>query len=136
MSEAFSGKSGTAKVNDEDVAEVTAWSFEPTANIEKYASNATSGHKKGVACVEDFSGSITTKLDANGNMPFRIGDTATVELHVDDTNENYIEAPIIIGTHPIPCDINDGKIVEVQYGFEPTGAPSYNGILAVAGGSS
>jgi len=136
MSEAFSGKNGTAKNAGGAIAEVTGWSFDPNANIEKYASNSTSGHKKGVATVEDFSGSVSTKLDSDGNMPYRIGDTGTLNLHVDATDANYIAVPVIIGTHPIACDINDGKIVEVEYGFEPTGPPTYHGILATAGESS
>lgn len=136
MSQAFSGKNGTAKVGGADIAEVTAWNFEPSANVPKYASNATDTHKVGVPAVEDFSGSITTKLDADGNMPFHVGDIATLQLHVDDTGQNYIEAQVVIASDPIPCDINDGEIVEVEYGFEPRSRPTYSGILQGPGGSS
>ena len=136
MSQAMSGKNGTVLLNDEPIAEVTAWNFEPSTNVPKYASNATDGHKVGVPAVDDFTGSITTKLDADGNMPLRIGDIVTLELHVDDTEANYISAPVVIASHPIPCDINDGEIVEVQYSFEPHGRPTYNGILETVAGSS
>lgn len=130
MGTPFSGKSGTAKKDGSAIAEVTGWNFEPSIGAPKYASNNTSGHKKAVAAVADFSGSITTKLDSAGNMPMRIGDGVTLELHVDDSTENYISVPALIVSHPIPCDINDGEIVEVEYGFEPQGVPTYSGILA------
>jgi len=139
MSQAMSGKSGTAYMTsptEGEIVEVTGWNFEPVTNVPKYASNATGGHKVGVPAVDDFTGSITTKLDADGHMPFRHGDIVMLYLHVDDTGLNYIEAPVVIAGHPIPCDINDGEIIEVEYSFEPRGRPTYHGILSIESGSS
>jgi len=136
MSQAMSGKNGTAyktSPTGDEIAEVTGWNFEPVTNVPKYASNMTNTHKVGVPAVDDFTGSITTKLDADG---FRHGDIVTLYLHVDDTGENYIEAPAVIASHPVPCDINDGEIVEVEYSFEPRGRPTYHGILSTEAGSS
>ena len=131
MGTPLSGKSGTASIDVFTVpAEVTGWNFEPSVGAPKYASNDTSGHKKAVAATKDFSGSITTKLDADGNMPFRIGDEVLLQLFVDDSGSNWVRMYALITSHPIPCDINDGEIVEVEYGFEPQGVPTYSGILA------
>lgn len=129
---ALSGKNGTAKVSGTELCvDVTGWNFEPTANAPKYASNRTSGHKVAVDAVHDFSGSVTTKVHKNGFMPFQIGSVVDLELHVDDSGINYVSATVLVTSHPIPCDINDGEPIEVQYSFEPRSLPTYHGILAL-----
>jgi len=135
--EALSGKDGTAKKNGSELTtDVTAWQFEPSVGTAKYASQNTGGHKVTVDTVEDFSGSITTKLDKDGVMPFRVRDKVTLQLHVNDSGNDYVTVPALIVSHPIPCDIDNGEPIEVQYNFEPRGAPTYHGILASADNSS
>lgn len=131
--DAYSGKTGTAKKGGVDLPDVGNWVFTPTANEDKFASNKTGGHKVVVPGVEDFTGTVTCKLPANSFAPFHIGDAASLQLHVNDSGNDYIAVEVVILSGPIECDVNDGNTVETQYGFGPTAAPVYHGRLHTSG---
>ena len=127
---AISGKSGTVKAGASTVAEVTKWTFDPQCAVPKYNSNNTGGYKTGVAGVFDGKGTVEVKLDPAVTLDFLVGQSVTLELHIDDTAANYYSVPAIISGAPIECDIDGGEIVGVTYNFEASGAWTANGAVA------
>lgn len=127
---AISGKNGNVKVGLNNVVEVTKWTFDPQCAVPKYNSNNTSGYKTGVAGVFDGKGTVEVKLDTASSLDFLVGQSVTLELHVDATGSNYYSVPAIISGAPIACDIDGGEIVGVTYAFEATGQWTPNGAVA------
>lgn len=123
----ISGKAGTVKVGGTAVLEVTKWTFEPSANISKYASNNTNGHKKAVAGVRDGKGTIETKVDS---VLWTAGQSVTLVLHVDGGSTDKITVPAVIATTPINVDIDNGEPISATYTFEADGAWTGAGSLA------
>lgn len=132
----FSGKSGTAKFNGGEIFEVTAWTAEPKTNVPKYASNLTAGFKRGISAVRDWSGSIEMKCQDSGGLPAHDGDELTVQLHADDTGNNYISGTIIISGMPISVNIDEGDPVSYTFNFEGSLAWTGAGIFAKEAASS
>lgn len=142
----FSGKGGTAKVsaNQDDVTvlpgaattvvcEVTKWTLDPSVAVSKYNSNKTGGHKKAVGGVRDTKGTIEIKLHGSDGQQLKPGDRVGVELHVNDSGNDYfqIEEAIISGA-PINCDIDNGEVVGETYPFEASDLSGF-GLLSAYG---
>jgi hypothetical protein len=124
---AVSGKAGTVLVGASPVTEVTKWTFEGSAQVHKYASNTTSGHKAAVAGVRDGKGTIETKVASD--VIWTAGQAVTLVLQ-GPTSGDTITVPAIIATTPVDCDINDGNIISATYTFEANGAWTGAGIFA------
>lgn len=125
----LSGKAGTLHDGTNELIEVVAWSVDKSVNIDKYASNATSGVKKAVAGVTDWSGSCEFKVDDtdNYNTNFDVGDSiAALEFRASATVK-WTGAAIVSGVS-VNCDVDDGSIVSATLQLEGNGAltPTYS----------
>ena len=132
----FSGKTGTTKKGGSEFYEVNSWNFNPSTNVPKYASNLTGGFKRGISAVRDSNGTVEVKIQENASMPFHDGDQIALELHGDDSGNNYIEVTAIISGTPINVDIDNGEPVSATYNFEGSLAWTGHGIFSSGGGSS
>ena len=133
----LSGKDGTIKSGGVAVAvDVIGWDFEPLANEQRFASDKTSGHKVTYITVKDFNARIRVKIPTTGNLPFVRGDTFVMQLHGDETGNNYISASVVVLSHPIPCDITEGQNSEVEYQLGPRGPATFYGLYYSQAGSS
>jgi hypothetical protein len=113
---AHSGKNGTVLSNENEVTEVTKWTFEVTTPIHKYASNSTGGHKAAVAGPREAKGTIETKVD--GDVIWTAGVSVDLEL-VGPTGGDLIRMNnAVIATTPVEVEISDGNIISATYTFE------------------
>ena len=83
----LSGKDGNVDVGGTDVAEITSWSFNPTANVSAWGSSDSSGYKKRLAGTKDGTGSMAGKFKEDDQMhaTFKEGDEVTLKLYLDST---------------------------------------------------
>lgn len=115
----FSGKYGTVKLtsvgegSELEIYEILDWKFQPKSNIPKFASNRTGGWKSGVPGIRDSAGNFTIKIpkDDQGYPPLEDGDVVLLDLHVDQTGQNYIKVVAIIESGDIDVNINEGDAV-------------------------
>lgn len=125
----FSGKTGTAfhgtagATATTKAVEVTKWTFNPSAAVHKYHSNATYGHKFGVPGVVDSNGTIEIKVDGTTGVQLGPGDIVSLKLQTGSSDFIEINHAVISGA-PIECDIDEGAIVGMTYNFE---ASDYKG---------
>ena len=132
----ISGKDGTLHIGDSEVTPMTNWTLEKTSSNKDYAANDTGGSKQRVAGVKDCSGSFEVKATDTGNVPLDEGDPVTLELHVDDSGNNYYQVPAIIDRIQVDVDINQGEIVAYAIDFSGNGPIAAYGVLNKTGGSS
>lgn len=135
----FSGKRGSVKnsTTGAHLAEVLGWDFDPKTAVPKWASNTTSGVKTGVAGVGDSSGKIEVKMDGTIPVNFRPGNQVILELHADNSGNNYIKVTAIMENVPISSKIDpDGEPVSITYNFQGITNPVMYGLFAASGSSS
>ena len=118
----FSGKDGDVKSGDTSLAEITNWSWTRQANVSKYGSNSSAGHKKAVAGTKENSGSFDFKLNTAGSSPLDEGDSVTLQLLTDGTNGWSV--PAVVGEVQLDVDIDTGEVVGGSCSFEGNGAYS------------
>ena len=124
LSGAFSGKLGNAKASlaggggSTQVNEVTGWKVEPKIDAPKHASNLTFGMKVPIVGTFEWGGTIDVMPQAGSPFPFQDGDFVDVQLHIDNTGNNYYSGTVLITDAPLDCDINGGKEILISYKFE------------------
>lgn len=124
---ATSGKAGTVLVGATAVAQVTKWTFEPSAPIHKWASNSTGGYKAAVSGPKDGKGTIETKVDTD--ILWTVGQSVTLILRGPTSGDN-ITVPALISSAPVTVDIDNGEPIGSTYSFESNGAWTGAGIFA------
>jgi len=132
----ISGKDGTLYLNTNEVAPVANWRLKKTSSNKHYTANDTGGCRKRVAGARDCSGRFEIKATETGNTPVDEGETVTLKLHVDESNNNYYEVPAIIDTIRTDVDISEGKIVAYVVDFSGNGPVVAHGVLSKTGGST
>lgn len=123
----ISGKDGTLFVDDVEVLPITNWTIECTCAGKSYTANDTSGFKRRVVGVRDSRGSFELKLDTERNMPVCEGDNVTLELHIDDSNNNFYSLAAIVQKINLDVDIDTGTVVAcivTFFGNGPVTAPA------------
>lgn len=137
MSSLLSGKSGTFKEGGTALdVDVVGWDFEETPNTQKFASDKTSGCKYEYVTVTDWTAKVRVKIPSTGTLPFNPGDTFAMELHGDDSGNNYVKANGIVIGGAVPCDITEGQNSEVEYSIGPRGPAIKYGVYWAGAGSS
>ena len=126
----LSGKSGTLNIDADEVTPVARWKLAVTSHNPEYAANDTGGWKQRVAGVRDSTGSFLVMADDAGHCPVAEGDAVTLNLHVDDSGNDYYGVPAIISSIQVDVDISAGQIVAYVVGFSGNGAVTTNGIVA------
>lgn len=99
---------------------VTLWNFGEKAKIASHQDSdipCTEQHEPGGVT---GSGRINCNLKTGGGPPLRAGDKVALELHVDDSGQNYIDIPeaVIEEMVDMEVDISDGtKVITYSYSF-------------------
>lgn len=120
---AISGKDGTVKIGAVEIAEITAWSFNPTSNNPSFASSSVPGYKRRVAGVKDGSGNFDFKLqDATELAKFAVGTEVTLVLDVDGSATATYTVPSFIDSVTVETDMDDGEVVGGSCDFSTNGA--------------
>jgi hypothetical protein len=117
----LSGKNGTLFLGGSEITPVSNWKLVATSNNPDYAANDTGGWKKRVAGVRDASGSFEIKAADNQHCPVEEGDAPTLNLHLDNTGNNYYEVPAIIDKISVDVNISKGEIVAYVVDFSGNG---------------
>ena len=127
----MSGKDGTLYREGVEVVPVNNWKLSLDVSLHAYAANDTNATKRRVAGVEDSTGSFTVGVesDAGACCPVTRGEHVTLQLHIDDTGNNYYEVPVVIGSFELDCDINDGGPLIWTVNFEGDGVVVAHGSL-------
>ncbi len=137
MGAPLSGKDGTfKKAGSPLVVDVLRWDFEPAANEQRFASDKTSGTKQAYVTVKDWNARVQIKVHATEKLPFNIDDEFAMELHGDDSGNNFISGTCVVVGHSVPCDITEGQESEVEYTLGPRSPVIYHGIYFAGVGSS
>lgn len=124
----YSGKDMTFKTGSPVAEEVHTgrWEITLTSDGGKYASNSTSGWRKTVKGVREWSGTVRIMLHDGEAMPFVLNDEVAAQFHID--SDDYISGTILITeAGPIQADADSGDPVYVDYKFDGQGAPSQSG---------
>jgi hypothetical protein len=118
----ISGKDGDVKIGATQIAEITKWSFNPKANIPKYASNKTGGYKKAVVGVRDGAGSIEGKWDPAipATSVVAPGTLVTLKLYINATQ--FWSVPSAIEGFKHDVDLDTGEVVGWSADFQTDGA--------------
>ena len=132
----ISGKDGTLYASDIEVTQLTRWRIEKTVGQKAYTANDTGGARKRVVGVQDCTGQFKIQLTESGNVPVEEGDAVTLELHVDDSGNNYYEVPAVIDRVHAETDVSEGKTVAQSIDFSGNGPITAYGILAKNDASS
>jgi hypothetical protein len=126
----FSGKDGTVKVGDAELAEITYWSFHTLSANAAYASSSSGGYKKRVPGVKDASGQIQFKLDPADAITGVINEGANVTLLLYLDATHFFSVPAVIDAVQLEVDIDKGDVVGGTAVFSANGAwtkPTYGG---------
>ena len=134
----ISGKDGTLLVDGSEALGLTQWLLRKTSANKAYTANDTGGARKRVAGVKDCSGRCRIKAARDRSLPLDEGDAVTLQLHVDDSGENYYEVPAVVDAVRLAADVSRGKIVTYVCEFSGNGPVTAYGVLdpATASGSS
>ncbi|MGA2619839.1 MAG: hypothetical protein ABSF26_19675 [Thermoguttaceae bacterium] len=124
----LSGKDGTLYLGTSEITPVSDWKLVATSNNPDYAANDTGGWKKRAAGVRDASGSFEIKATDTQQCPIEEGQTATLNLHLDASGDNYYEVPAIIDKISVEVDINKGQIIAYVLDFSGNGAVVRHGV--------
>jgi hypothetical protein len=125
----ISGKDGTLKLGDTEVTQVTNWRIEKASRNKAYTANDTGAARRRVPGARDCSGRFEIKTTDSDHLPVEGGDTVMLELHVDDSGENYYEVPAIVDLIRANVDISEGKTVPHLVTFSGNGPIVAHGIL-------
>jgi hypothetical protein len=125
----LSGKDGTLKLGDAEVTQVTNWIIEKASRNKAYTANDTGAARKRVPGAHDCSGRFEIKTTDSVHVPVEEGDTGTLELHVDDSGENYYEVFAIVDRIRAHVDISEGKAVSHVVTFSGNGPIVAHGVL-------
>lgn len=131
---AISGSDGKVKVGTTEVAQVTKWTFEESAEVDKFAHSGSSGYKDGVAGSKDVKGSLEAKFSEAGTQLFDVGDRVSLELLTDSgmTPKGSLTGDAIIAGISLEVDIDSGGAIGFSASFEGVGAWTKTGIFAKA----
>lgn len=121
-----SGQLGKVLSGSSQIAEVTGWSFNPTANNPSWASSTVPGFKQRVAGVRDSTGSFDFKYDTSSKIwgTVKEGDLVTLKLYLN--NSDIITVPAVIDSLTVEVDINDGDVTGGTCTFSQTAEITYS----------
>lgn len=130
----ISGKDGKVKVATTEVAQVTKWTFEESAEVDKFAHSDSAGYKDGVAGSKDVKGSIEAKFADAGTSPFDVGDRISLELLTDGelTPKGSLTGDAIIASMSVEVDIDTGNAIGFSASYEGVGAWTKAGMFLKA----
>ena len=132
----LSGKDGTVLIDDVEVAQLTRWTLRRTSRNKAYTANDTGGAWKRTTGSKDATGRFLVQVTDSGSAPVEEGDAVTLELHVDDTDENYYRVPAVIDSVGTEVDVDRGELVGYRVGFSGNGPITAFGVLAKSSTSS
>ncbi len=130
----YSGKQGTLKKGDPavEVTDVRNWVFRERDLTLRWASNMSGAWRRALPGVREFSGSFQAHAqDGLNSAPAYAGERVTLQLHVDGTGDNFINAPVLITEAQIRIDLDDGQVVLWEFAFTGSGEPTKNGSLLI-----
>jgi|TARA_R110000824_G_scaffold120382_5_gene275661 hypothetical protein len=108
----ISGKNGTVNFGGAQ-SDATGWSLALTSNNPAYGSSDTSGYKKRVGGIKDWSGSYSAKLDGT-SVPVA-GASVAVSFSTDGTNT--WSGTAVCDSVNIEVDMDDGDVVGYSVDF-------------------
>lgn len=134
---AFKGCLGTVYLNDtspEEVLGVSMWEMSQSVKNQDYSDNTTGCN------ISTIMGAKTTKVNLDVNMqdgvtkglpPIMCGSEHVVQLHIDDTTENYFEMTLAFLTMDnYNVNMDTGDKVSCKYTAQAQGAVVGFGTLA------
>ncbi len=125
----LSGKDGTVRSAGAEILQVVHWQIEKTAGNRAYTANDTGGARKRVPGAKDCAGRLEVKATDSGNVSVAEGDVVALELHADDSGDNYYELSAIVDSIRVEVDISEGKPVACAIAFSGNGPVAAHGIL-------
>ncbi len=125
----LSGKDGTVRLAGGELLRVSGWSIEKTGRNKSYAANDTGGALKRVPGVKDCAGRLEIKADDAAPAPVAEGDIVALELHADESGENYYELSAIVDAIRVEVDVAHATPVAHVVAFSGHGLIIAHGIL-------
>jgi hypothetical protein len=125
----LSGKDGTLRLGNTEVLHVVFWQIEKTAAARAYTANDTGGARRRVSGVKDATGRLEVKATESGNVPVAEGDPIELELHADNSGENYYVLAAIVDSVRVEVHISEGTPVAYAIRFSADGPVTAHGVL-------
>jgi len=125
----LSGKDGTVRLAGGELLRVSQWRIEKTSHNKSYAANDTGGARMRVPGVKDCTGRLEIKADDAAAAPVGEGDVLALELHADDSAENYYELSAIVDAVRVEVDVAQARPVAYLVAFSGNGPITAHGIL-------
>ena len=126
----ISGKSGTLILGETVVTPVSNWKLDLAVQSKSYVANDTGGALRRLAAATDCTGSFQCNATDDGTCPVAVGQGYTAQFQVDQTGDNYYQAPILIEKIGVNCDIQQGEPVAYAVQFGGDGPLLSYGVLA------
>jgi hypothetical protein len=109
------------------------------AEVSEYTDNTTGCTKAALAGPITRDGQLTVNLQdgaEKGKLPFRAGQTKTLQVHIDQTGNNYWELEVLItAVQDYNHDLNSADPVQATFPFRINTPPVGHGTLAEDSGS-
>lgn len=128
----LTGNTMTFKVAGTAVEHTAKWSVKGSPAKGRYASNSTSGGRKTVVGVKDWSGMITLFIHAGATMALVNGTEYAVVLHGTATTDTITGTIIITEVGDVTFDADSGEPVKCDFGFDFQGIPTGAGAFTLA----
>jgi len=121
-----SGKDGKVLNGSIQIAEITKWTFNPTANVGSWHSSSGDGSKARVAGTKSGSGDIEGKIDEDSSLYDDMQEGSTVQLYLYRDGSDYFEFDAVITGIDFEVDIDDGEVNSFTASYETNGEWSDN----------
>lgn len=125
----LTGNTMTFKVAGSEVAHTAKWSVKNSPATGRYASNSTSGGRKSVVGVKDWTGTVTLLIHAGATMALVAGTEYACVFHGTASTDTITGTIMIteIGDITFDSDSGDPVSVDFSFGFQgiPTGAGAF-----------
>lgn len=125
----LTGNTMTFKIAGTAVDHTGKWSVKNSPAKGRYATNSTTGGRKSVVGVKDWSGTVTVLIHAGATMQMVAGTEYAVVFHGTATTDTITGTIIVTDVGDIMFDADSGDPVACDYAFDfqgiPTGAGAF-----------
>ncbi len=123
------GHRGTVRIGQVEVVPLLKWTLSLISRNAQFASSLTGQWTRRVPGARDCTGTLLLHASIEHSCPLRPGQSVVLELHVDNSGENFYRVPAIVDRLSVQTDIGGGHPVGYQVEFSGDGPLTTHGIL-------
>ena len=124
------GSHGTLRIGSNELTPLLRWKLTLIGRNLEYLTNHGGAWTQRAAGTKDCAGSFALHAAADGHCPVDVGEAVTLELHADDSGENYYQVPAIVDRIAVEAEIGEGRPLAYAVDFSGNGRFTAHGALA------